>query len=66
MRFTATRGAMSVGESQGGLPPDALVEREAAILADADRLVERYHDRAPARCSRSPWRPARRSRSAAT
>ncbi len=47
MRFHAARGAMSVGESAGGLPPDALVEREADILADAQRLVERWHD--PAR-----------------
>jgi cytosine/adenosine deaminase-related metal-dependent hydrolase len=44
MRFTATRGSMSVGESQGGLPPDSLVEREAEILADTERLVGRYHD----------------------
>ena len=44
MRFTATRGAMSVGQSAGGLPPDALVEREPAILEDMDRLVSRYHD----------------------
>jgi cytosine/adenosine deaminase-related metal-dependent hydrolase len=44
MRFTATRGAMSLGESQGGLPPDALTEREDAVLADADRLVSRWHE----------------------
>ena len=44
MRFTATRGAMSVGSSAGGLPPDDLVEQEADILADMDRLVSRYHD----------------------
>ncbi|HVL75696.1 MAG TPA: 8-oxoguanine deaminase, partial [Noviherbaspirillum sp.] len=44
MRFHAARGAMSVGESQGGLPPDALVEDEAAILADMQRLIERWHD----------------------
>jgi 8-oxoguanine deaminase len=44
MRFTATRGAMSVGESAGGLPPDALVEREEDILADTERLVRRWHD----------------------
>ena len=44
MRFTASRGAMSVGESAGGLPPDTLVEREADILRDAQRLIERYHD----------------------
>jgi cytosine/adenosine deaminase-related metal-dependent hydrolase len=47
MRFTATRGAMSLGESRGGLPPDALVEREGDILADADRLIGRYHDPRP-------------------
>jgi 8-oxoguanine deaminase len=47
MRFVATRGAMSVGRSQGGLPPDGLVEREDAILADAQRLVECHHQRGP-------------------
>ncbi|HZT55195.1 MAG TPA: 8-oxoguanine deaminase [Burkholderiaceae bacterium] len=47
MRFHAARGAMSVGESQGGLPPDRLVEDEAAILEDTQRLIERWHD--PAR-----------------
>lgn len=45
MRFVATRGSMSVGASQGGLPPDEVVEREDAILADSARLVERYHQR---------------------
>jgi len=44
MRFVATRGSMSVGESAGGLPPDSLVEREDAILIDTQRLIERYHD----------------------
>lgn len=44
LRFHATRGAMSIGESDGGLPPDSLVEREADILADSVRLVDRYHD----------------------
>ncbi|MEN9844492.1 MAG: hypothetical protein RLZZ612_2321 [Pseudomonadota bacterium] len=43
MRFVATRGSMSVGQSQGGLPPDAVVEREDAILQDTQRLIERYH-----------------------
>ncbi|MET0371069.1 MAG: 8-oxoguanine deaminase [Sphingobium sp.] len=45
IRFHATRGAMSVGESAGGLPPDSLVEREPAILADAIRVIDRFHDR---------------------
>ncbi len=44
MRFHAARGAMSVGESAGGLPPDSVVENEAAILKDMQRVVEAYHD----------------------
>lgn len=44
LRFHATRGAMSVGESAGGLPPDSLVEREDAILADCIRVIDRFHD----------------------
>jgi 8-oxoguanine deaminase len=44
LRFHATRGAMSVGESKGGLPPDRVVEDEAFILKDMQRLVEQYHD----------------------
>jgi 8-oxoguanine deaminase len=44
MRFTATRGSMSVGQSAGGLPPDSVVEREDAILKDTQRLIEQYHD----------------------
>ncbi len=47
MRFHAARGSMSVGQSQGGLPPDRVVEDEAAILADTQRVIERWHD--PAR-----------------
>ncbi len=44
MRFTASRGSMSVGKSQGGLPPDRVVEREEDILRDTRRLIEQYHD----------------------
>jgi 8-oxoguanine deaminase len=44
MRFTATRGSMSVGQSAGGLPPDRVVEKEDAILKDTQRLIEQYHD----------------------
>ena len=47
MRFHAARGAMSVGQSQGGLPPDSVVEDEAAILKDTQRLIETFHDPAP-------------------
>jgi cytosine/adenosine deaminase-related metal-dependent hydrolase len=47
LRFHPTRGAMSIGESQGGLPPDALVEREEAILADCLRVIAAFHDPGP-------------------
>ncbi|WP_343081175.1 8-oxoguanine deaminase [Ostreiculturibacter nitratireducens] len=45
LRFHATRGAMSIGESAGGLPPDSLVEREPAILEDCIRVIDAFHDR---------------------
>lgn len=44
LRFHPTRGAMSIGESQGGLPPDALVEKEEIILQDCIRVVDAFHD----------------------
>ncbi len=44
LRFHPTRGAMSIGESDGGLPPDALVEREADILDDCIRVIDAHHD----------------------
>jgi cytosine/adenosine deaminase-related metal-dependent hydrolase len=44
MRFTATRGSMSVGQSDGGLPPDRVVEKEADILKETQRLLEVWHD----------------------
>ncbi|MFT6944279.1 MAG: cytosine/adenosine deaminase-related metal-dependent hydrolase [Yoonia sp.] len=47
LRFHATRGAMSIGESDGGLPPDALVEDEAAILNDTVRVIDAFHDPNP-------------------
>lgn len=47
MRFTATRGSMSVGESQGGLPPDRVVEKEDFILQETRRLIETWHDTKP-------------------
>jgi 8-oxoguanine deaminase len=47
LRFHASRGSMSLGESQGGVPPDAVVERPQAILKDTLRLIEAYHDARP-------------------
>ncbi|MFG1300791.1 8-oxoguanine deaminase [Xanthobacter sp. V3C-3] len=49
MRFHAARGAMSVGQSKGGLPPDRVVEDEGFVMRDAERLIDAYHD--PARFS---------------
>jgi 8-oxoguanine deaminase len=46
IRFHATRGSMSRGESQGGLPPDSVVESESGILHDTRRVIETYHDAA--------------------
>ena len=47
LRFHAARGSMSVGEAQGGLPPDSVVEDEDAILRDSHRVIEQYHDPKP-------------------
>jgi cytosine/adenosine deaminase-related metal-dependent hydrolase len=44
MRFHPTRGSMSIGESDGGLPPDSLVEDERAILEDCIRVIDAHHD----------------------
>ncbi len=44
LRFHCSRGAMSVGESAGGLPPDSVVEEEEAVLRDTRRVIEAYHD----------------------
>src|ERR1700749_329510 len=47
VRFHASRGSMSLGESKGGLPPDDCVEEEPAILKDSQRVIEKYHDAKP-------------------
>jgi len=47
IRFHAARGSMSLGESDGGLPPDSVVEDENAILEDTRRVIESYHDPTP-------------------
>ena len=44
MRLHAARGSMSLGESQGGLPPDSVVDTEETILKDSERVIQRYHD----------------------
>ncbi|RME88999.1 MAG: 8-oxoguanine deaminase [Anaerolineae bacterium] len=47
LRLQASRGSMSLGESQGGLPPDSVVDAEDAILNDSLRLIQAYHDPNP-------------------
>ncbi|MBN1305248.1 MAG: 8-oxoguanine deaminase [Anaerolineales bacterium] len=47
LRIHASRGSMSLGESDGGLPPDSVVDSEATILEDSQRLIECYHDSKP-------------------
>lgn len=47
VRFHAARGSMSLGESDGGLPPDGCVEDHDAILEDTKRVLDAYHDSAP-------------------
>jgi 8-oxoguanine deaminase len=47
LRLHASRGSMSLGESKGGLPPDEVVEDEASILEDSQRIIEQYHDPKP-------------------
>ncbi len=44
IRFHAARGAMSVGESKGGLPPNSMVEGEENILIDMRRVIEQFDD----------------------
>ena len=47
VRFHATRGSMSRGKSDGGLPPDDLVQPVDVILRESQRLVEAFHDPSP-------------------
>ncbi len=52
LRFHASRGSMSLGESQGGLPPDRVVEDEDEILKDTERVISSYHDPEPGAMTR--------------
>lgn len=52
LRFHAARGSMSLGESDGGLPPDSVVEDEETILSDTQRVIEAFHDPAPGAMTR--------------
>ena len=47
LRFLATRGSMDLGQSQGGLPPDHVVEDLDTILAATTAAIDAYHDASP-------------------
>lgn len=44
MRFSPTRGSMSLSEKDGGLPPDSVVQTEDEILRDSERCIKEFHD----------------------
>ncbi len=52
MRFQPTRGSMSLGKSDGGLPPDDVIQSEKAIQEDTLRLIKKYHDDSPGAMTR--------------
>ncbi|SRR6056297_811522 len=52
MRFQPTRGSMSLGKSDGGLPPDDVIQSEKTIEEDTVRLINKYHDDAPGAMTR--------------
>ena len=47
IRAVLTRGSMSLSQKDGGLPPDSVVQDEATILLDCERLINNYHDSSP-------------------
>jgi len=57
IRFQPTRGSMSLGKSQGGLPPDDVVQTEAAIQRDTERLLAKYHADSPGAMTRIALAP---------
>jgi 8-oxoguanine deaminase len=47
MRFSPSRGSMSLGKKDGGLPPDTVVQDEETILSDSERVINKFHDPSP-------------------
>ena len=47
IRIHACRGSMTLGQSAGGLPPDACTEDDETVLADCERAIDRFHDPRP-------------------
>jgi cytosine/adenosine deaminase-related metal-dependent hydrolase len=56
VRFHASRGSMSLGQSQGGLPPDDCVENESFIIRDSERVIKAYHETSPGAMTRNGQR----------
>jgi 8-oxoguanine deaminase len=44
IRFSPTRGSMSLSKKDGGLPPDTVVQDEETILKDSERVIGQFHD----------------------
>ena len=57
VRFSPTRGSMSLSVKDGGLPPDSVVQDDDEILADSERLVAAHHDRSPTAMTRIALAP---------
>jgi len=47
IRFHGCRGSMSLSKKDGGLPPDEVVQTEEEVLADSQRVIEKFHDYKP-------------------
>ena len=47
LRMTVTRGSMNLGQKEGGLPPDSVVQDADTILADSERVLKLFHDPKP-------------------
>jgi len=57
IRFQPTRGSMSLGQSEGGLPPDSVIQDENEIMADIRRIIKLYHDDSPGAMTRIALAP---------
>ncbi|MCZ2835825.1 8-oxoguanine deaminase [Modestobacter sp. VKM Ac-2985] len=57
VRFSPTRGSMSLSVKDGGLPPDAVVQDDEEVLADSQRLVQAHHDPSPTAMTRIALAP---------
>jgi 8-oxoguanine deaminase len=57
MRFHPCRGSMNLSQKDGGLPPDSVVQTEAEILKDSERLIRAYHDPSPYAMTRIAFAP---------